>query len=125
MHITAVVGQVKDGVPDDLAGPVEGDVPSPADAIDRYPPRIQHVSFIPAAAEREHRRMFKQQERILPFSLTPPPEQLLLPGQRSRILNQAGIDTLQFHHESEAVIVTSKDSFFCNSSFSIQRSSFL
>jgi hypothetical protein len=72
------------------------------------------VSFVRASAESENRRMFKHKKRILPFALTPPPEQFFLPGQCLRILNQAKINALKAQHKKLRV-----------QSFSIHHSAFI
>jgi hypothetical protein len=80
---------------------MEGHIPSPTDTIHWDLPRIEQVPFVSSSAQRKNRRMLKQEKRVLPFSLTPLPEQCFLPSQCLGVFNEAEVDAAKAQHENE------------------------
>jgi hypothetical protein len=90
--------QVEDGIADDLAGAVEGNVAAAVAfekldaALGKEFGRGDYVCGFRIAAERDNRRMFKQQQHVADFFFLAQSDQLLLQAQAGGVINGAELD---------------------------------
>src|SRR5207247_4419332 len=74
-HVTPVRAQVQNRIPDQLAGPVVGDLTAPTRVGDRHTPlperRLAEQDVLAAGipAQRDHRRVLEEEEVLLPAPL--------------------------------------------------------
>ncbi len=84
VQVAAIGLQVEDGVADELAGAVVGDVAAATglEQLDRIRGALsfveQHVRRVTRRAERDDVRVLKQQERVIDVAGTTPADELLL-----------------------------------------------
>ena len=71
MQVFAMISQVENRIPDQLSGPMEGDVPSSLDFIDTYTPVLQlssregHTLRPRPPSQGDHRLMLDEQQKIV------------------------------------------------------------
>src|SRR5271165_2647689 len=95
---TSMAAQVEDGIADDLAGAVEGDVAA-AVAFEEFNAALgkefgggDYVGGFGVAAERDDRRVFEEEEDIADFFLFAEGDELLLQREAGRVIDGAELD---------------------------------
>jgi hypothetical protein len=93
-----MTSQVEDGVADELAGAVEGDVTT-AVAFEKFHAalgeefrRSNHVGSFRVAAESDHRRVFEQEQNVADLLLFTQVNELPLQAQAGGVVNGSELD---------------------------------
>ena len=93
MHVAAIRLEVHDGIADDLAGAVIGDVAAAAGLVDLDAARVQHLgrredvraSAVAADTERQHVRMLDEQQQVADAVRSPILDERALDLERVRV----------------------------------------
>ena len=99
----AQAAQVEDGVADELAGAVIGDVAAAVDLVEGDAARGkqliggENVGAVGVAAQRKHRRMLEQQQHVADAVLLAQRDQLLLQAKGFSVGDAAEIEVLNHH----------------------------
>ncbi len=88
-----------DGVPDNLTGPVIGDIPSPVGPVNRDSMRIEQIRFIPELPDRENRRVSQENQawriRIIAYLV----RDRCLKGQPGPVINLSTLKDRQLSYD--------------------------
>lgn len=93
-----IPAQIEDGIADDLTGPVEGDVSTAIAfedldaALGKEFRRGDHVCCFGIAAERDHGRVFEQEQHVADLLFFSQRDQLLLQAQAGGVVNGPELD---------------------------------
>ena len=98
-----IAAQIDDGIADELAGAVVGDIAAAIDLVQLHAALCEQfvagedIGAMRVAAKREHRRMLQQQQRVADEVLLARSDDLLLDGEAFRVGDAAEMEEIDVH----------------------------